>query len=113
MAKLTDIAQEMKKECSSIGHSNRTLPRGLRMALYARDEDIVLVLSRPFIRKPGALVASGQWASDMEIKICKNDFFGDVPLRIIPGASQELEGVGHIVKTDWKVFLSVNKEDFK
>ena len=113
MAKLTDIAQEMKKECSSNGHSYRTLSGGLRLALYARDEDFVLVLGRPFIRKPGALVVSGQWASDKEVKICKNAFFGDAPLRIIPGVSQELKGVGHIVKLDWKVFLSVSKEDFK
>ena len=110
MSKLTKIAEEMKDECSKNRHSSKTLAGGLRLSLFERDEDTVLVLSRPPKRKPGALVETGQWASDTEVKICKEAFFGDRKLREVPGMSQELKGVGQAVKLDWKVFLSVKKE---
>ena len=89
---LKKIVEEMKEEAKRRGHSLRTSSGGLRVALYERKDDTVLVLSRP-----GGLVVP----SDKEIEICKDAFFGDEPLKEVAGET--------IVWSGRKCFLAVEK----
>lgn len=89
---LPDIAQKMRVEAKQKGFSRRTLQRGLHISLYEREKDIVLSISRPM-----ALVAP----SELEIKICREAFFGNEPLK-------EINGQTHIW-SERKCFMAVNK----
>ena len=98
--KLTDVAKEMKETMKEKGHATRTLYRGLRISLFGRTDDIVLALDRP-----AALVMP----SELEIKIVKDAFFGDTPLKVIPGQSAEVDGIGHIVYAKRKIYMAIEK----
>jgi hypothetical protein len=99
MSKLTDIVKEMKDKVRTNGYEMAMLPRGLRVAIYEREDDMVLVLQR-YDAIPGTT----------EIKILKRAFFGDTPLKVIdhPNAIN-VDGVGCCLYEKRKVYLAIKR----
>ena len=102
--KLVDIAKEMKETMKIKGHATITLYHGLRISLLERENDIVLVMERP-----AALVMP----SELEIRIIKDAFFGDIPLREIKHPNATLvTSAGCVLFEKRKVYLAVKREDY-
>jgi hypothetical protein len=106
---MSDIAKELHGKARANGHSEVNLGRGLRLQLWYREEDMVLVMSRPGNTGFGSPPSI---PGVTEIKVCKHAFFGDSPLKVIdhPGTI-EVDGVGCVLYENEKVYLSVDREE--